>query len=114
MNAAPRPASEEINRRPVLRTTSPHDGGDPDELSATAEGRYRTPPGKRNIRVVVTEEVFVDLHDAAVQSRMRIQPFLRRILAEAKPFPVLASNLALTFASGDPVPEPDDEDVEQS
>ena len=59
-------------------------------------GRYKTPPGMRNIRVLVPEETFILLHDVANQSRMRMQPYLRRYLHQAQPFPSPPSD-------GDPV-----------
>lgn len=81
----------------------------PAEPPVPEKEKYRTPMGQRNIRVLVSEQVFVHLHDMAVQSRMRFQPYLRRWLAEARPFAASPSNLARTFASGNPVPEPGDD-----
>jgi hypothetical protein len=39
-------------------------------------------PRRRWVKVDVDEEVFVSLHQKAAESRMRIQPYLRRFLAE--------------------------------
>lgn len=43
-------------------------------------------PRCRWIKVSVDEDLFHHLHIVAAQSRMRITPFLRLYLAEAKPF----------------------------
>ncbi len=43
-------------------------------------------PRRRWVKVDVTEETFDHLHLVAAQSRMRIQPYLRRFLAEAYPY----------------------------
>ncbi len=42
---------------------------------------------RRWIKVDVESEVFDDLHLKAAQSRMRIQPYLRRCLSEAPSYP---------------------------
>ncbi len=42
---------------------------------------------RRWIKVDVESEVFDDLHLKAAQSRMRIQPYLRRCLSEAESYP---------------------------
>lgn len=78
--------------------------------SATG-GKYRTPSGMRNVRVLVSEATFVWLHDMATKSRMRFQPYLRRVLGQARPFEFPPSELTPTFASGKPIPEPGDEDT---
>ena len=39
-------------------------------------------PRRRWVKVDVDEEIFVALHLHAAESRMRIQPYLRRFLAE--------------------------------
>lgn len=43
-------------------------------------------PRRRWVKVDVSEETFDHLHLVAAQSRMRIQPYLRRFLAEAHVF----------------------------
>jgi hypothetical protein len=45
---------------------------------------------RRWIKVDVESEVFDDLHLKAAQSRMRIQPYLRRCLSEARPYQVIS------------------------
>ncbi len=40
---------------------------------------------RRWVKVDVEESVFIRLHMNAAESRMRIQPYLRRWLAEARP-----------------------------
>lgn len=57
------------------------------EREGTVENRYKTPPGMRNIRVVVPEELFYRLHNMANASRMRFIPYMRRFLEEAWPYP---------------------------
>ncbi len=42
---------------------------------------------RRWVKVDVEEEVFDILHLMAAESRMRIQPYLRRFLAEARSYP---------------------------
>lgn len=42
----------------------------------------------RWVKVAVEEATFVDLHLMAAESRMRITPYLRRYLSEARPYPV--------------------------
>lgn len=55
---------------------------------------------RRWIKVDVESEVFDDLHLKAAQSRMRIQPYLRRYLSEARPYPVTEeSEPFLSFSS---------------
>lgn len=54
---------------------------------------------RRWIKVDVEPEVFDDLHLKAAQSRMRIQPYLRRYLSEAQPYPAGDSHQALSFSS---------------
>lgn len=46
----------------------------------------------RWVKVDVSQETFDLLHDAANASRMRIIPFLRRYLSQAKPFVCQASS----------------------
>jgi len=45
-----------------------------------------TRPRRRYIKVDVSEEVFVHVHDMANNSRMRLLPYLRRYLEECCPF----------------------------
>jgi hypothetical protein len=45
-----------------------------------------TRPRRRYIKVDVSEEVFVLVHDMANKSRMRLLPYLRRYLEECGPF----------------------------
>lgn len=45
-----------------------------------------TRPRRRYIKVDVSEEVFVLVHDMANKSRMRLLPYLRRYLEECCPF----------------------------
>jgi hypothetical protein len=45
-----------------------------------------TRPRRRYIKVDVSEEVFVLVHDMANKSRMRLLPYLRRYLEEYCPF----------------------------
>jgi len=56
---------------------------------------------RRWVKVDVSEETFDHLHLVAAQSRMRIQPYLRRFLAEAQVFDSLASSTeeALPFSN---------------
>lgn len=57
-------------------------------------------PRRRWVKVDVPEDVFDSLHQMAAQSRMRVQPYLRRFLAEAWPYPSPSDNPeALTFSS---------------
>ena len=72
-----------------------------DTPSPGASGRYKTPPGMRNIRVVVDEKTFVHLHDMANKSRMRFQPYLRRFLQEAKSYETPSKQPgAVSFGTG--------------
>ena len=57
------------------------------EQECVVASRYKTPPGMKNIRVVVPEELFYRLHDMANASRMRFIPYMRRFLEEAWPYP---------------------------
>lgn len=43
-------------------------------------------PRRRWVKVDVDEETFVSLHLKAAESRMRIQPYLRRCLAEVQAY----------------------------
>ena len=43
-------------------------------------------PRRRYIKVDVSEEVFVHVHDMANKSRMRLLPYLRRFLEDCCPF----------------------------
>lgn len=55
---------------------------------------------RRWIKVDVEPEVFDDLHLKAAQSRMRIQPYLRRYLSEARPSSTTEkSETLLSFSS---------------
>lgn len=55
---------------------------------------------RRWIKVDVEPEVFDDLHLKAAQSRMRIQPYLRRYLSEASPYSSPSDNPeTLTYSS---------------
>ena len=59
---------------------------------------------RRWIKVDVEEDVFVSLHLMAAESRMRIQPYLRKFLAEAHSYPEPSDNRnALSFSSGSSV-----------
>ena len=57
-----------------------------------AQSRHSGKTRRRWVKVDVEEEVFDSLHLMAAQSRMRIQPYLRRFLAEACPYPASNSN----------------------
>jgi hypothetical protein len=63
----------------------------PESAPRTTEKR------RRWIKVDVEPEVFDDLHLKAAQSRMRIQPYLRRCLSEARPY--TAANESEPFLS---------------
>lgn len=66
------------------------------EVKMKASGKSR----RRWVKVDVEEEVFNALHLLAAESRMRIQPFLRRYLAEARSYSVPAANGdTLSFSS---------------
>jgi len=65
----------------------------PESAPRTTEKR------RRWIKVDVEPEVFDDLHLKAAQSRMRIQPYLRRYLTEARSYPKSEAG-ALSFSSG--------------
>ncbi len=54
---------------------------------------------RRWIKVDVAPEVFDDLHLKAAQSRMRIQPYLRRYLSEAGSYPPGENHQGLSFSS---------------
>lgn len=55
---------------------------------------------RRWVKVDVSEVVFDKLHQMATQSRMRVQPYLRRFLAEACPFSTPSADpAALTYSS---------------
>ena len=70
------------------------------EAQSQQSGKAR----RRWVKVDVEEEVFDSLHLMAAQSRMRIQPFLRRYLAEACPYSEPSDNCdALSFSSGSSV-----------
>ena len=45
-------------------------------------------PRRRWVKVDVDEAIFVSLHLRAAESRMRIQPYLRRYLAEAQAYAI--------------------------
>jgi hypothetical protein len=49
--------------------------------------RYRTPPGKRVIHVLVPEATFVHVHKMALESGLRFSHYLARFLDEAFPYP---------------------------
>ena len=69
-----------------------------------AQPRNSGKPRRRWVKVDVEEEVFDSLHLMAAQSRMRIQPYLRRFLAEAWPYSEPSDNRdALSFSSGSSV-----------
>ena len=69
------------------------------EAQQNTSGKTR----RRWVKVDVEEEVFDSLHLMAAESRMRIQPYLRRFLAEAWPYPVSCETTdALSFSSGYP------------
>ena len=53
---------------------------------------------RRWIKVDVDEEVFVSLHQKAAESRMRIMPYLRLFLAEARPI-ALEGRESLSFST---------------
>ena len=56
-------------------------------------------PKRRWVKVDVDEEVFVRLHQRAAESRMRIQPYLRLFLAEARAI-ALEGSESLSFSTG--------------
>ena len=51
------------------------------------QSRPNGKPRRRWVKVDVDEESFQNLHLMAAHSLMRIQPYLRRFLAEARPYP---------------------------
>ena len=51
------------------------------------QSRPNGKPRRRWVKVDVDEESFQNLHLMAANSLMRIQPYLRRFLAEARPYP---------------------------
>lgn len=56
--------------------------------SSPVEGPRRHEAEKghgRWVKVLVSEETFLHVHDMANQSRMRLTPYLRTVLAEARP-----------------------------
>jgi hypothetical protein len=58
-------------------------------------------PRRRWVKVDIDEKVFDTLHLMAAESRMRIQPYLCRFLAEAWPYSECSDNpAALSFSSG--------------
>lgn len=66
-----------------------------------AQPRNSGMPRRRWVKVDVEEEGFDSLHLMAAESRMRIQPYLRRFLAEAWPYTEPSDNRdALSFSSG--------------
>ena len=66
------------------------------EAQQNTSGKTR----RRWVKVDVEEEVFNSLHLMAAESRMRIQPYLRRFLAEAWSYPVSGETTeALSFSS---------------
>ncbi len=68
---------------------------------AEAQSSNSEKPRRRWVKVDVDEEVFDSLHLMAAESRMRIQPYLRRLLAEAWPYTSPSDKLdALSFSSG--------------
>ena len=68
-----------------------------------AQSKSSGKPRRRWVKVDVEEEVFDSLHLMAAESRMRIQPYLRRFLAEAWSYPVSCDATdALSFSSGYP------------
>jgi hypothetical protein len=56
-------------------------------------------PRRRWVKVDVDEEVFVSLHQKAAESRMRIMPYLRMFLAEARAI-ALERSESLSFSTG--------------
>ena len=67
------------------------------DAQSTTSGKTR----RRWVKVDVDEEVFDSLHLMAAESRMRIQPYLRRFLAEAWPYTQPGDRLnSLSFSSG--------------
>ena len=56
-------------------------------------------PKRRWVKVDVDEEVFVSLHQRAAESRMRIQPYLRLFLADARAL-ALERSESLSFSTG--------------
>ena len=67
------------------------------EAQQNTSGKTR----RRWVKVDVEEEVFNSLHLMAAESRMRIQPYLRRFLAEAWSYPVSCETTeTLSFSSG--------------
>ena len=69
-----------------------------------AQSHQTGKPRRRWVKVDVDEEVFDSLHLMAAESRMRIQPYLRKFLAEAHSYPEPSDNRnALSFSSGSSV-----------
>lgn len=69
-----------------------------------AQPRISGKTRRRWVKVDVEEEVFDSLHLMAAESRMRIQPYLRRFLAEAWPYTEPSDNRdTLSFSSGSSV-----------
>lgn len=65
-----------------------------------AQPRNSGKPRRRWVKVDVEEEIFDSLHLMAAESRMRIQPYLRRFLAEAWSYSEPSDNRdALSFSS---------------
>ena len=76
---------------------------DPNNLPPKPSEEPEAKPKMRYVKVTVPEETFVRLHDMANESRMRIQPYLRRFLQEAWPYDTPSEETnATTFACGRP------------
>jgi len=75
----------------------------PSDLPAKPAEAPGTKSKRRWVKVDVSEENFVHLHDMAAESRMRIQPYLRRFLQEAWPYSTPGEETnATTFACARP------------
>lgn len=59
----------------------------PEQSAGTRQVTERTKKSRRRwIKVDVPEDVFIHVHDMANKSRMRLLPYLRRFLREARSF----------------------------
>lgn len=68
------------------------------QTSPSSPSTAANKPRRRWVKVDVSEETFDHLHLVAAQSRMRIQPYLRRFLSEARPYESHESEGMLSFS----------------
>ncbi len=76
--------SQTTNQTERRSTTSPAEQQEGQNLNSLSKPK----PRRRYIKVDVSEDVFIHVHDMANKSRMRLLPYLRRFLEDCCPFDV--------------------------